>query len=157
MELEASTYVVRRCTPDQATTAAALLHAFNTEFDTPTPPVAVLTGCLDVLLPRDDIEVLLAGDPAVAIAVTTFRPSVWSAGPAALLEELYVRPDLRGHGIGGALLEHALGSARSRGAEWFEINVDEADGDAQRFYLAHGFSMLDPDTGDRAFYFSRQL
>ncbi|MGQ0630033.1 MAG: GNAT family N-acetyltransferase [Sporichthyaceae bacterium] len=149
--------MVRRCTPAEAGAAAVLLHDFNTEFDTPSPGVAVLADRLENLVTRDDFEILLAGDPPIAIAVTTLRPSVWTAGPTALLEELYVRPDLRSRGIGGALLTRALDAARARGVEYFEINVDEGDLDAQRFYLRHGFTMTDPDTDERAFYFSRQI
>lgn len=157
MEQAWTEYVVRRCTPAEAGAAALLLHAFNTEFDTPSPGVDVLTDRLEDLVTRDDFEILLAGDPPIAIAVTTLRPSVWTPGPTALLEELYVRPDLRNCGIGGALLSRAVDAARARGVESFEINVDEGDLDAQRFYLAHGFMMLDPDTEARAFYFHRRL
>ena len=38
-----------------------------------------------------------------------------------------------------------------------EINVDEADVDAQRFYERHGFSATEPDTGERAFYYFQEL
>lgn len=149
---------VRVCGSDEAPVAAQLLHDFNTEFDTPTPPVAELADRLRDLVGRDDLEVLLAGDPAVAIAVTTFRPSVWTPGPVALLEELYVRPDLRSRGIGAAVLERAIDSARKRGVTTFEINVDEGDVDAQRFYRAHGFTEIEyPETGERAFYFHREI
>ena len=151
-------YAVRVCDAADAPTAAQLLFDFNTEFDTPTPPVDELSERIQGLVPRPDVEILLAGDPAVAIAVTTFRPSVWTAGPVALLEELYVRPDQRGRGIGGEVLERALASARERGVTTFEINVDEGDVDAQRFYRAHGFTEIEyPETGERAFYFHREL
>ena len=35
-----------------------------------------------------------------------------------------------------------------------EINVDEADVDAQRFYERAGFTMINSDTGERAFYWA---
>ena len=38
-----------------------------------------------------------------------------------------------------------------------EINVDAGDVDAQRFYERQGFSGVDPDTGERAFYYSLEL
>lgn len=150
--------LVRVCARGEAGVAAQLLHDFNTEFDTPTPQVAELAARLGDLVGRDDLEVLLAGDPAVGVAVTTFRPSVWDDGPVALLEELYVRPDRRGEGIGAALLETATDRARERGVTYFEINVDEGDIDAQRFYRAHGFTEIEyPETGERAFYFHKDL
>jgi len=35
--------------------------------------------------------------------------------------------------------------------------VDESDVDAQRFYRRHGFSDVDPDSGERASYFLQEL
>lgn len=153
-----SEHLVRVCGAAEAGVAAQLLHDFNTEFETPTPPVDELSERLRSLVGRDDFEILLAGDPAVAIAVTTFRPGIWDPGPVALLEELYVRPDLRSRGIGGVLLAAAVAAAKERGVTYFEINVDEGDVDAQRFYRAHGFTDIEyPETGERAFYFHREL
>jgi GNAT superfamily N-acetyltransferase len=154
----AEEFPVRVCGTADAPVAAQLLHEFNTEFATPTPTVAVIAERIAALVGRADVEILLAGDPAVAIAVTTFRPSVWEPGPVALLEELYVRPALRSRGIGAAVLNYAMDSARARGVTTFEINVDEGDVDAQRFYRAHGFTEIEyPETGERAFYFHREL
>jgi len=135
--------------------AAQMLHDFNLEFDTPTPGPALLEERLLRMLGRDDVVVLLAGDPAAGVALLTFRPSVWDSGPVALLEELYVRPDLRRRGIGHTLLERAVALAEARGSQTFEINVDEGDTDARRFYEAHGFTDLQPETNERALYYSR--
>ena len=109
------------------------------------------------MLARDDVLLLLARDPPVALALMTFRPVVWDAGPVALLDELYVRPGLRGRGIGGLLLGHAVQAARARGTETFEINVDEGDTDARRFYEAHGFALTEPGRDERALYYVRLL
>jgi GNAT superfamily N-acetyltransferase len=136
---------------------AQMLHDFNVEFDTPTPGPSVLAERLRELLGRDDVVILLADDPAVGVALLTFRPTVWDSGPVALLEELYVRPDVRRRGIGHALLECAVALARERGSQTFEMNVDEGDTDARRFYEAHGFSDLQPETNERALYYSRPL
>jgi GNAT superfamily N-acetyltransferase len=147
----------RLATADDASDVARLLHDFNTEFDTPTPGADVLAARLGVLLAGDDTIAILAGTPSVAVALITLRPNVWYDGPVALLDELYVEPDRRGHGIGSAIIDLLMSTARARGVELIEINVDEADVDAQRFYERHGFSSTDPDTGDRAFYYNREL
>jgi GNAT superfamily N-acetyltransferase len=140
-----------------ADAAAALLHAFNVEFETPTPEPGTLAARLRAMLAGDDVVLLLAGAPPVALALMTFRPVVWDAGPVALLDELYVRPDLRGVGIGSTLLAHAIDAARARGTETFEINVDEGDTDARRFYERHGFALTEPGRDERAFYYVRRL
>lgn len=136
---------------------ARLLHDFNTEFDTPSPGVEVLAGRLRRLLAGDDTLAVLAGTPAVAVALVTLRPNVWYDGLVALLDELYVVPGRRGQGIGSAVVDHLLATLRARGVDLVEINVDEGDVDAQRFYVRHGFSPTDPDSGERAFYFLQEL
>jgi len=147
----------RLATAADAAELARLLHDFNTEFDIPTPGVEWLTARLRELLAGDDTIAILAGDPAVALALVTLRPNVWYAGRVALLDEMYVAPELRGQGIGSGVIELMLTTVRGRGAELVEINVDEGDVDAQRFYERHGFSATEPDTGERAFYFSQEL
>jgi GNAT superfamily N-acetyltransferase len=136
---------------------AALLHEFNTEFETPTPGAEVLARRLEALLPTGDTIALLAGEPATGLAVLTLRSNVWYDGPVALLDELYVRPDLRGRGIGTALLERACAVVRERGGQLFEINVDEVDTDARRFYERHGFVNQPPGDPGRMLYYEREL
>jgi GNAT superfamily N-acetyltransferase len=146
----------RRARPADAPEVARLLHDFNVEFETPSPGPAFLTARLGELLGGEDVVALL-GQPDTAVAVLTFRPNVWYAGPVALLDELYVRPALRGRGIGGALLTHACTLAQERHAELLEINVDEPDTDARRFYETHGFTCTEPGTGQRSLYYWREL
>jgi GNAT superfamily N-acetyltransferase len=149
--------IIRDATPDDADEIARLLHDFNTEFDTPSPGVEVLAGRLRGLLAETDTVAILAGAPAVGLALVTLRPNVWYDGPVALLDELYVVPDLRDRGIGSEIVAELMSMARDRQVGLIEINVDEADVDAQRFYERHGFSCLEPTTQERAFYFSREL
>jgi GNAT superfamily N-acetyltransferase len=147
----------RLATPDDADEVARLLHDFNREFDTPSPGVEVLAPRLRRLLAGDETIAILAGTPAVGLALLTFRPNVWYAGRVALLDELYVVPPLRSQGIGTAIIDRLLTLARDDGVGLVEINVDEADVDAQRFYERHGFSATEPDTGERAFYYFQEL
>lgn len=136
---------------------ARLLHDFNTEFDTPSPGIDVLAHRLGHLLAGDRTFAIVAGAPAVGVGLVTLRPNVWYDGQVALLDELYVVPDLRGQGIGTAMIDLLIRACRARGVDLVEINVDEADVDAQRFYERHGFSGTAPDSGDRAFYYQQEL
>jgi GNAT superfamily N-acetyltransferase len=113
---------------------AALLDAFNREFDTPTPGPVVLAARLERLLAGADVFALLVGEPAMAVALVTMRPNVWYDGPVALLDELYVAPGSRGHGVGSALLARIEAIAQKRCADLLEINVDGDDTGARRFY-----------------------
>jgi GNAT superfamily N-acetyltransferase len=148
---------VRQATPADAVVVAEMLDAFNREFDTPTPGVEMLAARLRKLIAGDDLVALLGGEPAVGVAVLSFRSNVWYEGPVAALDELYVQPDLRGRRFGHAILEAACRLARERGAEALEINVDGEDADARRFYEAHGFSNTEPGATEPMFYYYREL
>ena len=147
----------RRARADDAETVARLLHDFNTEFETPSPGTAILSRRLRSLLGEPSTIAYLAGEPAAGVALVTLRSNVWYDGPVALLDELYVQPDRRGHGLGAAMISLLVAEARATGVSAIEINVDAGDVDAQRFYERHGFSGADPGTGERAFYYSLEL
>ncbi len=136
---------------------ARLLHDFNTEYDVSSPGAGELSERLTKLLAGDSMFAIVAGAPAVAVALVSLRPNVWYRGRVALLDELYVEPARRGAGTGSALLDFLHEHVLALGAEAVEINVDEGDVDAQRFYVRNGYSSSDPETNERAFYFFREL
>lgn len=143
--------------PDDAPALAVLLCDFNAEFDVPSPPPEVLAPRLAELLAGRVTYAVQAGDPPVGLALVTLRPNVWAEGPVALLDELYVVPSRRDQGIGSALMDAALEEAVARGVESVEIEVDEGDVDARRFYLRHGFGDSGSSPGERAFKLHREL
>jgi GNAT superfamily N-acetyltransferase len=147
----------RVATPAEAAAVGALLDGFNREFDTPTPGPAVLADRLRGLLAGGSMVALLTGDPAVAVALVTLRPSVWYDGPVAVLDELYVVPGQRGRGLGSALLAATEAVVRQRGGELLEINVDAVDTDARRFYERHGYADTEPDQDQPMLYYYREL
>lgn len=151
------TLPLRRATPADAGTVATLLHAFNTEYGTPTPGPAVLTTRLERLLAEPLVVVLLSGEPAVGVAVATLRPHVWYDGPVAVLDELYVAPALRGRGLGSRLLAATESEVRRRGGELLEINVDADDTGARRFYVRHGYANHEPGEDQPLLYYYREL
>jgi GNAT superfamily N-acetyltransferase len=157
MSDDSADLAVRRAGPDDAGTIARLLHDFNTEFDTPSPSTEVLTRRLQSLLADPSTMAYLAGEPAAGVALVTLRSNVWYEGPVALLDELYVVPHRRGGGLGTAMIHQLFSDAEAQGFSAIEINVDAEDVDAQRFYERHGFAGVDPDTGERAFYYSLEL
>jgi GNAT superfamily N-acetyltransferase len=140
-----------------ASIVAALLDAFNREFDTPTPGPVVLETRLERMLAGGAVFAVLAGEPAMAVALLTMRPNVWYDGPVALLDELYVEPGSRGQGVGSALLAGAEAIALLRGAELLEINVDGDDTDARRFYERHGYANHEPGQDQPLLYYYREL
>ena len=146
-----------RASAHDAGEVGRLLHDFNTEFETASPGVNVLASRLQSLLAGPSTIAYLIGHPAEGVALVTLRSNVWYDGPVALLDELYVRPHRRGHGLGTLMIDQLLADATASGISAIEINVDESDVDAQRFYERHGFSGRDPSTGERAFYYALEL
>ena len=132
---------VRRATPADAAVLARLLWDFNTEFDTETDDTDVLAARFARLLGLPGIVAVLAEDDSepVGFALVSLRPAIWFDGPVSQLEELYVVPARRDHGIGTAILDLCRRLVREAGSPEMHINVDEVDTDTRRFYERHGF------------------
>jgi GNAT superfamily N-acetyltransferase len=58
---------------------------------------------------------------------------------AVELKRMYLRPDVRGHGLGKQLLAVALDWARAHGMQAVRLDTSERMVAAQRLYEAHGF------------------
>jgi len=148
--------VIRRATPGDAEAVARLLHDFQMEFDEPSPGTEALGERYADLIRNRDMTVLLAGDGPAGFAQIRYRPWVYSAGPQAhsYLEELYVVPSLRGRGIGRALLDAAMDTARNEGASHMELGTSENDHAARALYESAGFTNREgrPDEPVMLFY-----
>jgi len=147
---------VRTAGPVDADVVARLLHDFNLEFEEPSPPVQVLSPRMARLMAGEETVVLLGGVGPDGLAVLRFRPAIWSPGLECYLAELYVTPEQRGQGLGRALMQAALETARGRGADTMDIGVDEPDLPARALYESLGFSNRGSG-GDLMFVYEREL
>lgn len=96
-------------------------------------------------------ETLLAyvgGDPA-AFALFFHNFSTFLGKPGIYLEDLYVRPEFRGAGVGRALLVRLAGLARERGCGRLEWSVLDWNEPAIGFYEGMGASPVSGWTGYR--------
>lgn len=59
--------------------------------------------------------------------------------PVAQLESLHVAEDLRGQGIGEAIVQHCIGIARADGCFRIQLTSNKVRADAHRFYFRLGF------------------
>ncbi len=85
---------------------------------------------------RPAAEVILAdfgGNPA-GFAIFFHNFSTFLGRPGIYLEDLYVKPELRGHGIGRALLSRLAAIAVERECGRFEWSVLDWNAPAIRFY-----------------------
>ena len=94
---------------------------------------------------RPAAEVVIAeadGEP-LGFALFFHNYSTFLAQPGIYLEDLYVRPEMRGGGVGRALLAHLARLAVERGCgrlEWWVLNWNEP---AIGFYRALGAQPMD--------------
>lgn len=95
--------------------------------------------------PRPFCEAVVAAlDGAdVGFALFFHNFSTFAGRPGLYLEDVYVRPEARGHGVGRALLAHLAQLAVERGCgrmEWAALDWNEP---AIRFYTGLGAEKLD--------------
>ncbi len=92
--------------------------------------------------PAAEAMVAEAGGTVVAFALFFTNFSTFLARPGLYLEDLYVQPAWRGHGIGQALLEHLGALALQRGCGRFEWSVLDWNENAIRFYERMGATVM---------------
>lgn len=92
---------------------------------------------------------LLAKDQSgTPIGVLTLSASfaLYAGGEYGVIDEIYVRPDWRGQGIGEALIGEAVAMARER--RWFRLEVTgpevDSEGRVAGFYRKVGFEFTGP-------------
>ena len=151
-------HAVRRAEVADAGDVGRLLHDFNTEYDDYTPGPEAMAKRIGELLASGDVTVLIGGEGPDGLAVLRFRPSLWSETLDCYLEELYVVPDRRGRGLGQALMEAAMETAREKGAAHMDLGTAEADTSALGLYEKLGFTNREgsPD-GPVMLFYEREL
>lgn len=96
---------------------------------------------------RPQAEAVIAeveGGQAVGFALYFHNFSTFLAKPGLYLEDLFVEPAWRGHGIGKALLRHLAALALERGCGRFEWSVLDWNQPSIDFYEAMGADVM-PD------------
>jgi GNAT superfamily N-acetyltransferase len=112
-------------------------------------PDAVVTteaGLREVLFgEKPSAEVLLAleNEEPVGFAVYFFNFSTWLGRPGLYLEDLFVRPDMRGKGYGKALLVRLAQIAHDHGCGRMEWAVLDWNDPAIQFYRKLGAQAMD--------------
>lgn len=84
----------------------------------------------------------LDGAP-IGFALYFHNFSTFLAKPGLYLEDLYIKPQFRGHGYGRRLLSHLAKLAMTRGCGRFEWAVLDWNEPAIRFYQSFGAEMME--------------
>jgi ribosomal protein S18 acetylase RimI-like enzyme len=130
---------------DEAETIAALLVEFRDWYGRDWPSDNAFLASVERLIDdRRATEFLLGAPhddaPPGGICQLRYRFSVWTASEDCWLEDLYVREEARGAGLGRAMVQEACRRAAERGCERIELDVSEANTSALALYEALGFA-----------------
>ena len=132
---------VRSAGRDDLPALAALFDDYRVFYGQPSDPVRA-GAFLRERLERGDSQLLLALDAqGGALGFVQLYPSFTSVGtaPIEILNDLFVVPAARGHGVARALLRRAADDARSRGAVKLVLSTAVDNAPAQALYASEGW------------------
>ena len=99
---------------------------------------ADIRATLDTEPRRAEVILAFEGDEPVGFALFFHNYSTWLGRPGLYLEDLFVRPEVRGRGYGRRLLAHLASIARDRGCGRMEWAVLDWNEPAIGFYRSLG-------------------
>ncbi|WP_271299750.1 GNAT family N-acetyltransferase [Sphingomonas sp. CV7422] len=144
--------MIRAATRDDVATLLRFvreLAAFEREPDAVVATEELLAEALFGERPAAEAVIAEADGVAQGFALFFHNFSTWTGRRGIYLEDLYVTPEARGRGVGGALLRHVAGLAVARGCTRFEWSVLDWNGDAIAFYRRMGAIGMDEWTVQR--------
>ena len=97
-------------------------------------------------LESDDlISLLIFEEDGVPVGFANLMTiySVWAHGKALILDDLYLRPDVRGKGYGKQALGYIEKFAAERGYKRLQFQSEATNPNAMEFYVSQGYSPAD--------------
>jgi GNAT superfamily N-acetyltransferase len=141
MSEDTGTTLIRPATPADVPVILAFVHAHAEYENSPGEVVATEAGYHEALFGETSLAFchLAELDGTVVGMAMWFRNfSTWLGKPGIFLEDLFVSPDARGHGLGKALLIALVDLAAERGYSRVEWTVLNSNTNAQGFYRSLG-------------------
>ena len=151
--------MIRRAGAGDLESVVALIAEFRDWWGKSEPSADLIREVAVQLLDHEHTEFLLAFEDtgeAVGVCQLRYRLSVWTGSEDCWLEDLFVTERARSGGHGRALVEAAFESARTRGVRRIELDVNEQNESALRFYESLGFT-TEPKPPGRTLFISRRL
>ena len=152
---------VWRAGPDEADTVGGLLVEFRNHLNVEWPSENAFLAGVDRLIEDPNTAYFLAApdenSPPLGVAQVRFRYGIWWAAEDCLLEDLFVREEARGTGMGRALVEAVVELARERGSRRIELDANDQNEAAQALYRSLGFDAQDDRYGGRNLFMRLHL
>jgi len=136
---------IRKATIDDLPSLAKLLGFLFEQEAEFTANYNRQTKGLEMIISNPTIgELLVAEQPhsgIVGMVSLLYTVSTALGGKVALMEDMIVHPNDRGHGCGSMLVGAALELAKERDCKRITLLLDFDDLSAERFYQKHGFKL----------------
>jgi ribosomal protein S18 acetylase RimI-like enzyme len=134
---------VRPATADDEAAWRPLWHDYCAFYETTVAEDATAATWRRVLDPGEPMELLVAERDGEVVGFVTYvlHPTTWSAEQSCYLEDLFVSPDVRGGGVGRALIEAVL--ERGRSAGWDKVYWHTKEDNARARALYDSFTNAD--------------
>jgi ribosomal protein S18 acetylase RimI-like enzyme len=147
--------------PHEAEVVGQLLIDFRNHLGVEWPSENAFLAGVDRLIEDPSTAYLLgapdADSPPAGVAQVRFRYGIWWAAQDCLLEDLFVREQARGSGLGRALVEAVVELARERGCRRIELDANDENDAAQALYRSFGFDAQDDRYGGRNLFMRLHL
>jgi GNAT superfamily N-acetyltransferase len=148
---------VRVAGPDDVEVVARLLCDFRDHEGRHWPPDENMLAGVQRLIGRDDGEFLLGGDPPMGVVQLRYRYGVWWDAEDCCVEDVFVREEARGTGLGRALVSYAIERAHERGCRRLELDTAEENVPALGLYRSLGFRSGGDEPGRLAVFLRRRI
>ncbi|APR82231.1 Histone acetyltransferase HPA2 [Minicystis rosea] len=138
------TFTIRPAVPADAARVTILLVAQLREHEIPTDETHVASSVAAMLADPGRGFILVADGAEIieGVAYVSFATPLEHAGEVAWLEELYVAPAQRNHGIGQALVDAVIEQAGARGCVSVDLEVEADHARAANLYERSGFRRM---------------
>lgn len=132
---------MRLATPDDLDRLMPMVEAFHQEMGIASDPLDRQEALRPLLMGSPFGMIYLVGlDRApMGYAIVTMGWSIELGGMESFLDEFWVRPAVRGRGIGSDLLTRLPAALGKHGVKALHLEVDRADEGVRRLYNRAGF------------------
>lgn len=150
---------IRKATPEDAVSIVEMAITFRNHLERHAPTAPQFLSSITRLLSSDEAQFFLAiqNEAPVGYVLQRYRFSMWACGLEATIEDLFVEPALRKGGIGRALIEFALQTARECGCTTVCLDTNEFNAASTAIYTQLGFSAISKRWNGRQVFFRKTL
>jgi len=131
--------IIRDAKTDDAEVVAELIRVLAASEDDVSPVTAEYAAAY---LATDGRHALLAERDSRAVGLLTysFHPGLWHAATSAVVDEVVVRPETRGAGVGDALVAEAMRRFAAAGCAEASVTTGLDNEPAKALYRKHGLT-----------------